>query len=104
MRTGRLEEITDPEQLARAHQLPLSPWALANPDHYVQLPIELLSGRRINRLRTWRRCMNRRSNLTTTRQIEQSSDAEECFVLLRWEIIGRLGVSHSRSSTSRSCR
>ena len=48
--TGRLQEITDPEQLARARRLPLSPWALPNPDHYVQLPIELLSGRRINRL------------------------------------------------------
>ena len=49
--TGRLQEVTDPEQLSRARQLPLSPWALRNPDHYVELRIELLSGRRINRLR-----------------------------------------------------
>jgi nitroimidazol reductase NimA-like FMN-containing flavoprotein (pyridoxamine 5'-phosphate oxidase superfamily) len=48
--TGRLEEITEPDQLARAHRLPLSPWALRDPDHYVRLPIEILSGRRINRL------------------------------------------------------
>jgi len=47
--TGRLREITDPQRLAEAKQLPLSPWALARPQHYVELPIELLSGRRINR-------------------------------------------------------
>jgi len=47
--TGRLREITDPERLAEARQLPLSPWALDRPQHYVELPIELLSGRRINR-------------------------------------------------------
>jgi nitroimidazol reductase NimA-like FMN-containing flavoprotein (pyridoxamine 5'-phosphate oxidase superfamily) len=48
--TGRLEEITEPDQLSRAHELPLSPWALRAPDHYVRLPIEILSGRRINRV------------------------------------------------------
>jgi nitroimidazol reductase NimA-like FMN-containing flavoprotein (pyridoxamine 5'-phosphate oxidase superfamily) len=47
--TGRLREITNPERLAEAKLLPLSPWALARPQHYVELPIELLSGRRINR-------------------------------------------------------
>jgi nitroimidazol reductase NimA-like FMN-containing flavoprotein (pyridoxamine 5'-phosphate oxidase superfamily) len=47
--TGRLSEISDPERLAEARQLPLSPWALPNPQHYVELPIELLSGRRIRR-------------------------------------------------------
>jgi nitroimidazol reductase NimA-like FMN-containing flavoprotein (pyridoxamine 5'-phosphate oxidase superfamily) len=47
--TGRLAEITDPVQLAEARQLPLSPWALTDPQHYVQLEIELLSGRRIVR-------------------------------------------------------
>ena len=47
--TGRLNEITDPVRLAEAHELPLSPWALTDPKFYVELSIELLSGRRINR-------------------------------------------------------
>lgn len=47
--TGRLEEITDPDRLDEARHLPLSPWALSQPQHYVELLIELLSGRRINR-------------------------------------------------------
>ena len=47
--TGRLTEITDPERLEESQQLPLSPWALSKPHHYVELSVELLSGRRINR-------------------------------------------------------
>jgi nitroimidazol reductase NimA-like FMN-containing flavoprotein (pyridoxamine 5'-phosphate oxidase superfamily) len=47
--TGRLAEIVDPERLTAARQLPLSPWALTAPEHYVELSIELLSGRRIRR-------------------------------------------------------
>ena len=47
--TGRLAEITDPDRLAAARQLPLSPWAVSDPQHYVELSIELLSGRRIRR-------------------------------------------------------
>ena len=47
--TGRLAEITDPDRLAAARRLPLSPWALTDPKHYVELSIELLSGRRIRR-------------------------------------------------------
>ena len=47
--TGRLAEITDPAQLDEARRLPLSPWAISEPQHYVQLAIELLSGRRIVR-------------------------------------------------------
>jgi uncharacterized protein len=47
--TGRLAEIVDPERLSAARQLPLSPWALTAPEHYVELSIELLSGRRIRR-------------------------------------------------------
>jgi nitroimidazol reductase NimA-like FMN-containing flavoprotein (pyridoxamine 5'-phosphate oxidase superfamily) len=47
--TGRMEEITDPDRLDAARRLPLSPWALAEPQHYVQVTIELLSGRRIVR-------------------------------------------------------
>lgn len=47
--TGRLSEITDTNRLAAARQLPLSPWALSAPEHFVELSIELLSGRRIRR-------------------------------------------------------
>ena len=47
--TGRLAEIDDPERLAEARRLPLSPWAITQPEHFVELPIELLSGRRIVR-------------------------------------------------------
>jgi hypothetical protein len=47
--TGQLAEIRDPDRLAAARQLPLSPWALGYPGHFVELPIELLSGRRIGR-------------------------------------------------------
>jgi nitroimidazol reductase NimA-like FMN-containing flavoprotein (pyridoxamine 5'-phosphate oxidase superfamily) len=48
--TGRLREITDADHLERARQLPLSPWAIPDADHYIELPIELLSGRRITRV------------------------------------------------------
>ncbi len=47
--TGRLDQITEPDQLAQARELPLSPWAIAEPEGYVRMPIEILSGRRINR-------------------------------------------------------
>jgi nitroimidazol reductase NimA-like FMN-containing flavoprotein (pyridoxamine 5'-phosphate oxidase superfamily) len=47
--TGRLNEITDPDRRAEVQRLPLSPWALTHASHYVELPIELLSGRRIRR-------------------------------------------------------
>jgi nitroimidazol reductase NimA-like FMN-containing flavoprotein (pyridoxamine 5'-phosphate oxidase superfamily) len=47
--TGRMTEIRDPERLEEARRLPLSPWAITEPEHYVELPIELLSGRRIIR-------------------------------------------------------
>jgi nitroimidazol reductase NimA-like FMN-containing flavoprotein (pyridoxamine 5'-phosphate oxidase superfamily) len=47
--TGRLQEITDPGRLAEAKQLAVSPWAISHPRFFVELDIELLSGRRINR-------------------------------------------------------
>lgn len=46
--TGRMSEIVDPEQLAAAALLPLQPWAARAAAHFVALPIELLSGRRIS--------------------------------------------------------
>lgn len=48
--TGRLTEIDDPERRALAAQLPLRPWALPGAPHFVELDIELLSGRRIGNL------------------------------------------------------
>jgi nitroimidazol reductase NimA-like FMN-containing flavoprotein (pyridoxamine 5'-phosphate oxidase superfamily) len=48
--TGRMKEITDPVRRERARHLPLSPWAAPNAGHYVGLSIDLLSGRRINRI------------------------------------------------------
>lgn len=47
--TGRLAEITNLDRLDKARHLPLSPWALSHPHHFVELAIELLSGRRIRR-------------------------------------------------------
>ncbi|MEY2432443.1 MAG: hypothetical protein QOC92_2168 [Acidimicrobiaceae bacterium] len=50
--TGRLAEITDPHRLTEAEHLPLSPWAAPHANHYVELGVELLSGRRITRTAT----------------------------------------------------
>jgi len=47
--TGRMSEITEPVRLERARRLPLSPWAAPHANHYVELSIDLLSGRRITR-------------------------------------------------------
>jgi nitroimidazol reductase NimA-like FMN-containing flavoprotein (pyridoxamine 5'-phosphate oxidase superfamily) len=52
--TGRLAEITDPSRLAEAKGLPLSPWAAPHANHYIELSVELLSGRRITRNATAR--------------------------------------------------
>jgi nitroimidazol reductase NimA-like FMN-containing flavoprotein (pyridoxamine 5'-phosphate oxidase superfamily) len=47
--TGILHEIIDFDRLEEARALPLSPWAARSPHHYLELPIKLLSGRRIVR-------------------------------------------------------
>ncbi len=47
--TGRLEEIIDAQSEARCRELPLTPWAISEPVHFLQLTIELLTGRRIVR-------------------------------------------------------
>jgi len=47
--TGRMQEITDPGRVAEAKELAVSPWAIQHPQFYVEIEIELLSGRRINR-------------------------------------------------------
>jgi hypothetical protein len=46
--TGRMKASTDPGRRERARHLPLSPWAAPSASHYVELSIDLLSGRRIN--------------------------------------------------------
>ena len=48
--TGRLEVITEPEELVDAARLPLAPWRRMATPHFVRLPIELLSGRRLRPL------------------------------------------------------
>ncbi|CAN5897656.1 N/A [soil metagenome] len=44
---GRLHIVTDPDELTRARQLPLRPWAGGDRPHYLRLDIASLSGRRI---------------------------------------------------------
>ena len=45
--TGHAEEITEPQELARAGRLPLRPWAVGDKSHYVRIPTDNVSGRRI---------------------------------------------------------
>ena len=45
--TGQASEITDGIELERARLLPLRPWGRADAQHFVQVRIELISGRRI---------------------------------------------------------
>ena len=45
--TGRLREVDDPEERQRAERLPLASWMSNGMDHYIELGIELLSGRRL---------------------------------------------------------
>ena len=45
--TGRLREVDDPEERRRAERLPLASWMSNGMDHYIELGIELLSGRRL---------------------------------------------------------
>lgn len=45
--TGRLRELTDPDEVEAAQLLPVRAWADLHARHWVELGIELLSGRRI---------------------------------------------------------
>jgi nitroimidazol reductase NimA-like FMN-containing flavoprotein (pyridoxamine 5'-phosphate oxidase superfamily) len=45
--TGRLREIVDADEVEAVRQLPVRPWADLHARHWVELRIELLSGRRI---------------------------------------------------------
>ena len=45
--TGRLQEITGPDELEAAERLPLAPWWHQVDQRYVRLSMDLLSGRRL---------------------------------------------------------
>jgi len=45
--TGRAGEITDPYDLDHVRSLPLRAWAHLEEEHFVEIRIELLSGRRL---------------------------------------------------------
>jgi nitroimidazol reductase NimA-like FMN-containing flavoprotein (pyridoxamine 5'-phosphate oxidase superfamily) len=47
--TGRLG-LVDPERVAEVQRLPLAPWALERPECFVELPVEVVSGRRLGRV------------------------------------------------------
>ena len=45
--TGRLREITDPDELEDVSRLPLAPWWHRDDQRFVRLSIDLLTGRRL---------------------------------------------------------
>lgn len=47
MAVGKAQAVTDGMEIARLSHLPLAPWAAGSRDHFVRIPIELMSGRRI---------------------------------------------------------
>src|SRR5437016_11828340 len=44
---GRATVMAEPDNIARARHLPLSPWAPGSRDRYIRIPAEIISGRRI---------------------------------------------------------
>ena len=47
--TGRLE-LVEGARVDELRRLPLAPWALEHPDRFLELPIEVVSGRRLGNL------------------------------------------------------
>jgi uncharacterized protein len=45
--TGRAREEDDPVQLERLARLPLVPWAGGQREHFILVPVELVTGRRV---------------------------------------------------------
>jgi uncharacterized protein len=45
--TGQARQVVDEQELARLSELGLSPWAGGDKHHFVVIPIELVSGRRV---------------------------------------------------------
>ncbi|HEY9522723.1 MAG TPA: pyridoxamine 5'-phosphate oxidase family protein [Thermopolyspora sp.] len=44
---GHARAVTDPDEIARLADLPLAPWAPGSRDHFIVLPLEQISGRRV---------------------------------------------------------
>lgn len=44
---GQAHLITDPEELRRASNLPLLPWAEGDKEHFVRIDTQMISGRRL---------------------------------------------------------
>jgi nitroimidazol reductase NimA-like FMN-containing flavoprotein (pyridoxamine 5'-phosphate oxidase superfamily) len=49
---GKACVVEDPEEVARLSRLPLAPWAGGSREHFVRMPIEFVSGRRIDHTRS----------------------------------------------------
>lgn len=45
---ARAEEVTDPDELARLQRLPLRPWAPGERSVYLRIPLDMVTGRRID--------------------------------------------------------
>ena len=45
---GKASVVDDPDQVSRLSRLPLAPWAGGTREHFVSMPIEFVSGRRID--------------------------------------------------------
>lgn len=45
---GRVSVVDDPDEVGRLRRLPLAPWAGGTREHFVRMPIEFISGRRID--------------------------------------------------------
>lgn len=48
---GKARVVDDPEDVVRLRRLPLAPWAGGTREHFVRMPIEFVSGRRIGHAR-----------------------------------------------------
>ncbi|SPL98798.1 unnamed protein product [[Actinomadura] parvosata subsp. kistnae] len=49
---GHARAVTDPAEIVRLTELPLSPWAPGSRDHYIVVDAEQMSGRRITETRS----------------------------------------------------
>lgn len=50
--TGVAHAVTDPEELAAIRRMPLARWAPAGDEHVVAISLEIVSGRRLDRVRS----------------------------------------------------
>ncbi|MCW2503210.1 MAG: hypothetical protein JWO79_1494 [Actinomycetia bacterium] len=47
---GRAEAVADPGELDRLGRLPLRPWVPGEHPHFIRIPVEVVSGRRLSHL------------------------------------------------------